>query len=85
MLLSVVIVGYNSKLLIGECLLSVMKACAAIDSEIIVVDNNSSDGTNEYLTANFPRVKIIINDKNLGFAKACNQGGKVTSGKYILS
>lgn len=84
MLLSIVIVGYNSKLLIGQCLISVKKALAGIDSEINIVDNNSTDETKEYLSANFPDVKIIMNDKNIGFAKACNQGGRVSSGKYIL-
>lgn len=84
MLLSIVIVGYNSKLLIGQCLVSVKKALAGIDSEINIVDNNSTDETKEYLSANFPDVKIIMNDKNIGFAKACNQGGRVSSGKYIL-
>src|SRR5688500_18974165 len=84
MLLSVVIVGYNSKLLIGQCLISVKKALAVIDSEIIVVDNNSTDGSKEYLPGKFTEVRFIFNDENKGFAKACNQGFKISSGKYIL-
>lgn len=84
MLLSVVIVGYNSKLLIGQCLLSVKKALAAIDSEIIIVDNNSTDASKEYLPAEFTDVKFIFNNENKGFARACNQGFKISSGKYIL-
>ena len=84
MLLSIVIVGYNSKLLIGQCLISVKKALTGIGSEIIIVDNNSIDGTREYLSAEFPGVKYIFNDQNAGFAKACNQGFKASSGEYIL-
>lgn len=50
------------------------KAMAVIDAEVIVVDNNSSDNSIEYLTAKFPAVKYITNKENTGFAKACNQG-----------
>ena len=49
MRLSVIIINYNSKLLLEQCLISVRKADTGIDSEIIVVDNNSSDGSKEYL------------------------------------
>jgi len=84
MYLSIIIVGYNSKLLIGQCLISVKKAIAGIDSEIIIVDNNSTDGTKEYLPSYFPGTKNFFNDKNVGFAKACNQGFKFSSGKYVL-
>lgn len=84
MLLSVVIVSYNSKSLTEQCLLSVKKALAVIDSEIIIVDNNSTDGSKEYLPAEFTDVKFIFNNGNKGFAKACNQGFKISSGKYIL-
>lgn len=52
--------------------------------EIIVVDNNSADKSMEYLVPKFPAVRFIANNENLGFAKACNQGLKVASGKYIL-
>ena len=55
-----------------------------IDTEIIVVDNNSSDGSKEYLLVKFENVKFIFNNENMGFAKACNQGFKHSSGKYVL-
>jgi GT2 family glycosyltransferase len=55
-----------------------------IDHEIIVIDNNSTDGSKEYLPAKFPGIKFIFNSENRGFAKACNQGFKISSGKYIL-
>jgi len=82
--LSVIIVNYNSKLLIEECLVSVKKATAGIDHEIIVVDNNSTDGSKDDLPAKFNSVKFIFNKENTGFAKACNKGFKNSSGKYIL-
>ena len=57
---------------------------AVIDAEVIVVDNNSSDNSIEYLTAKFPAVKYITNKENTGFAKACNQGLQQAKGSYIL-
>ena len=84
MQLSVVIVSYNSIGLLENCLFSVQKAMRAIDGEIIIVDNNSNDGSKEYLPSKFPEAKFIFNNENLGFAKACNQGFKISSGNYIL-
>ena len=82
--LSVIIVNYNSKLLIETCLLSVKKALDNVSGELIVVDNNSNDASKEYLTPKFADVKFIFNDSNLGFARACNQGFKISSGHYVL-
>jgi GT2 family glycosyltransferase len=84
MQLSVIIVNYNSKHLLENCLFSVQKAIQQIRSEIIVVDNNSVDGSKESLPPKFPVVKFIFNENNVGFAKACNQGSKVSFGKYVL-
>jgi len=84
MQLSVIIVNYNSKALLENCLFSVQKAMEELDDEIIVIDNNSTDGSKEYLPQKFSGVRFIFNDTNLGFAKACNQGFKISSGKYIL-
>lgn len=84
MLLSIIIVNYNSKLLLKQCLHSLEKATECIDSEIIVVDNNSTDGSGEYLPQKFPAVKFVFNKENVGFAKACNQGYKISSGDYVL-
>jgi len=55
-----------------------------IDGEIIIVDNNSEDGSKEKLAAKFQGVKFIFNNENFGFAKACNQGVKISSGDHIL-
>src|SRR6478735_5291654 len=84
MQLSVVIVSYNSIGLLENCLFSVQKAMQTIDGEMIIVDNNSNDGSKEYLPSKFLEAKFIFNNENLGFAKACNQGFKISSGNYIL-
>ena len=84
MQLSVIIVNYNVKNLLRDCLLSVQKAAHSIDTEIIVVDNTSSDGSVEMLKAEFKDVKLIANTQNLGFSKANNQGIAQAQGQYIL-
>jgi GT2 family glycosyltransferase len=84
MQLSVIIVSYNSMGLLENCLFSVQKAMLKIDGEIIVVDNNSTDGSKEQLPPKLAGVKFIFNNENVGFAKACNQGFKISSGKYVL-
>ena len=82
--LSIIIVTYNSRTLIEQCLVSVNKAITTLEAEIIIVDNNSNDGSKESLPSKFPGVKFIFNNENLGFAKACNQGFKISSGDHIL-
>ena len=84
MLLSIIIVNYNVKFFLEHCLLSVIKACKEIDAEIFVVDNNSSDGSEAYLSPKFPSVKFYWNKTNLGFGKANNSVLKDAKGDYIL-
>lgn len=91
MQLSVIIVNYNVKHFLEQCLYSVQAAIDGMTGEtsrrqaaIIVVDNNSLDGSIEYLKPKFPSVRFIENKENLGFAKACNQGLALATGKYIL-
>ena len=84
MQLSVIIVNYNVKNLLRDCLLSVQKAAHSMDTEIIVVDNASSDGSVEMLKAEFKELKLIANTQNLGFSKANNQGIALAKGQYIL-
>lgn len=84
MQLSVIIVNYNSGELIGPCIVSVKEAMNRIRGEIIVVDNNSTDGSKESLPQKFTDLRFILNKENLGFAKACNQGFTISSGKYVL-
>ncbi|MES1214545.1 MAG: glycosyltransferase [Bacteroidota bacterium] len=84
MLISVIIVNYNVKHFLEQCLCSVRKAAAGSDAEIIVVDNNSSDGSISFLQPLFPSVLFLSNKENTGFSKACNQGLAASKGKYIL-
>ena len=84
MQLSIIIVNYNSRSLIEQCLVSINNATVGINPEIIVIDNNSTDGSKEWLPEKFPGMKFIFNEANLGFARACNQGFKICSGSYVL-
>ena len=85
MILSVIIVSYNSSSFLELCLHSVAKAISQleIESEVIVVDNSSSDDSCEVLNNKFPFVKLIQNDENIGFSKANNLGVSKAKGKYI--
>jgi GT2 family glycosyltransferase len=84
MTLSVIIVNYNVKFFLEQCLHSALKAMQHISGEIIVIDNNSSDGSIRYLQPLFPSVRFIANKENIGFGKACNQGLKLSKGAFIL-
>ena len=72
MILSVVIINYNVKHFLEQCLLSVERALEGLDAEIIVVDNQSKDHSLAYLKPVFTNVQFISNKENVGFAKACN-------------
>lgn len=83
--LSIIIVNYNTKDLLEDCLVSVFKAVTPKNGlEVIVVDNNSSDGSQEMVSRKFKEIKLIRNESNLGFAKANNIGFGVARGKYLL-
>ena len=82
--LSIIIVNYNVKYFLEHCLNSVITATKSIDSEILVVDNHSSDGSVEYLKPKFPEVTFIENYENVGFSKANNQALKIANGRYVL-
>jgi len=84
MRLSVIIVNYNVKYFLEQCLYSVQKACAKLDTEVIVVDNNSTDGSCAFLEPAFPWVRFTWNNSNDGFAKANNQAIALATGEYIL-
>jgi len=82
--LSIIIVNYNVKEFLQNLIHSIEKASTKITKEIIVIDNASDDGSVEFLKEKFPQVKLIVNQKNLGFGKANNIGLKQATGKYIL-
>lgn len=82
--LSVVIVNYNVKHFIEQCLISVFKATSHLNAEIFVVDNNSVDGSCAMIKEKFPDVHLIENKKNYGFSYANNQAIIKATGQYIL-
>ncbi len=84
MKISIIIVNYNVKYFLEQCLYSVYKSIEGISAEIIVIDNNSTDNSVEYLKPRFPGTQFIINYENTGFAKGCNQGLARATGEYIL-
>lgn len=84
MQLSIIIVNYNVKFFLEQCLLSVQKAIKEVEAEVFVVDNNSVDGSCKMVQERFPWVNLIENKKNLGFSKANNQAIRLSSGQYIL-
>ena len=84
MKLSIIIVNYNVKFFLEQCLFSVYKALSGIDAEVIVVDNNSVDGSEVMVRSRFPSIKLIVNQQNIGFSKANNQALAVAQGEYVL-
>lgn len=81
---SIIIVSYNTKDLLRQCLASVLEHTAGSAAEIFVVDNASSDGSPEAVKTGFPGVKLIENRENLGFAKANNAALKLMKGEFAL-
>ncbi|MEK6302791.1 MAG: glycosyltransferase [Acidobacteriota bacterium] len=84
---SIVIVTFNNLALNRLCLESLYARTEWPNFEVIVVDNASSDGTPEYLNqaeSTFPNLRVVLNDKNLGFARANNIGLKQASGDYLV-
>ncbi|GAA4052116.1 glycosyltransferase family 2 protein [Flavobacterium chungnamense] len=83
MQLSVIILNYNVRFFLEQCVLSVQKALENIDGEIIVIDNNSSDDSCAMMKKLFPNIKLIENKQNLGFPKGNNIGVAQAKGEYI--
>ncbi len=82
--ISIIIVNYNVKDFLAQCLHSIRQAKKKFSLEIFVVDNNSEDNSIEYLEPLFPEVKFIQSGANLGFGRANNIAIKLVSGKYTL-
>jgi GT2 family glycosyltransferase len=81
---SIIIVSWNTKEFLLSCMKLVFEKEQGISGEIIVVDNGSRDGSASEVKRVFPSIHLIENEKNLGFAKAVNQGLQKASGRYIL-
>jgi hypothetical protein len=82
--LSIIIVSWNVRDRLRDCLSRIFLSQTTFLFEVFVVDNNSSDGTAEMVENNFPQVRLIKNSENLGFAKANNQAFRQSSGRYVL-
>ena len=83
MQLSVIILNYNVRYFLELCVSSVQNALEKIDSEIIVVDNNSTDTSCAMMQQRFPHIKLIRNNENVGFPKGNNLGVAQAEGEYI--
>ncbi|MDX9751868.1 MAG: glycosyltransferase [Flavobacteriales bacterium] len=84
MKLSVVIVNYNVRAYLEQCLRTVVKALEGMEGEVFVVDNQSSDGSVEMVRGKFPGVRLIANTDNVGFSRANNQAIRLAAGEYVL-
>jgi GT2 family glycosyltransferase len=82
--ISIIIVTWKVKEKLQANLQTLLQSLGGLRAEVIVVDNNSDDGSREMIKAKFPFVQLIANKKNLGFAKANNQALKIARGEYIL-
>lgn len=81
--LTIVIVSWNARRFVQKCLSSLQAATIGLDTEVFVIDNASSDGTPELIEQQFPKIKLIRNPMNAGFAAANNIGIVLSRGKYV--
>ncbi len=82
--LTIVIVNFNTRSLVLNCIEGIGRFCEDLDYEIIVVDNDSEDGSVEAIKERFPNVFVIANDDNRGLSAANNQGIQESRGRYIV-
>jgi GT2 family glycosyltransferase len=82
--MSVVLVCWNNKSYLDACLHSLYKAPLKSTFDVVVVDNGSTDGSQQMLAEKYPKVKLIQNDRNVGLGKASNQGIEATHSRYVL-
>ena len=83
MKLSVVIVNYNVKYYLQQCLESLQRALKGVEAEVFVVDNHSHDGSVAYLRSRFPDIHFIASAHNLGFAGGNNIAIRQSKGEYV--
>jgi len=81
---SIIIVNFNTKDLLENCLKSIFYYCPGGNFEIVVVDNNSADDSLAILRKDFSQIKVIANQENVGFGIANNQGAKIAQGEFLL-
>lgn len=81
---SIVIVSFNTRMMTLRCLKALFNDTSGLEFEVIVLDNNSSDGSADSIESDFTQVKLIRSKNNIGFGAGNNQAAKQASGKYIL-
>jgi GT2 family glycosyltransferase len=81
---SICIVSFRTRDLLRDCLGSIYKTVDSLSFEIIIVDNNSQDGTLEMLNAEFPGVRLLVNDHNAGYTRPNNQAIRESNGRYVV-
>ena len=82
-LISIVILNYNAEEFLHECIRSIYKT-EKVSFEVIVVDNASTDKSYRKLTEKFPEIKLIENEKNLGYCEGNNVGIRASNGEFIV-
>lgn len=82
--LSIIVVNWNTRDLLTQCLQSVYDTTSNLDLEVVVVDNASTDGSQAMVRQQFPHIHLIANRENVGFARANNQAMRVSKGRYAL-
>ena len=84
MKLSVIIVNYNVKAYLEQCLRTVFEALNGMEGEVFVVDNLSTDGSAEMVREKYPSVRLIANRENVGFSRANNQAIRDSNAEYVV-
>ncbi|MEK9136487.1 MAG: glycosyltransferase family 2 protein [Bacteroidota bacterium] len=82
--LTIFIVSWNCKQYLADCLRSIEATGSRLSNHVIVIDNNSTDGTVEMVKRDFPRVTFVQNQSNIGFAAANNQAMKMAQARYVM-
>jgi GT2 family glycosyltransferase len=84
LMVSIIVINWNTRDLLKDCLRSVYENSHHAAVEVIVVDNASTDGSIEMIENDFPDVKLIKNDHNAGFSRANNQAVEVSRGEFMM-
>ena len=82
--LSVIVVNYNDRVHLPACLSSLERALSSLSAEVILVDNQSEDGSQALVRSSFPWVRLVENDRNVGYPRANNIGFRESHGEYVL-
>jgi GT2 family glycosyltransferase len=84
MLISVIVVSWNTRELLRACLASLRRELQGVSAEVFLIDNDSADGSAAMVAADFPEVRLIANKTNRGFAAANNQALDTVTGEFVL-